>query len=434
MIRKSIAKAARKVFGGATVAGPALIALCAVAALAMPRTDIDFYDARDEVSFHHPTIRQFAHELPHPDLTNYRSATGPLYHLMLAPIARATGDSLTTLRVLTCALSLLLLAVAASLLVYRSNYPRWGLALCLMPLALSPYIVGPAIRLSTDNVALLFVVASLALLERSEPHPLEQSRVSWRNMFFFLLASLAAAAAVWTRQVHLWLAGVLLVGALITPVQKLGRLGGAVAACLPVLLLAPLVLRWGGLVPPRFAEMHRPGFHAHSVEMELAVLGVLGLFYAPWLLRELGRWQIVIIAFISSLVVGTALLGCFPLPWSEEPDILGGGIWRACSVFPNLWGTTALFWGLVPLGICAVTALLLASYNQRHWTPATALVCFLAANATNMRAYQKYYEPFFLILMAWVISRTKPAPRSWWVGPILLMVAWGAISLRRFVL
>ena len=44
------------------------------------RSDLKVFDAVDEDLFHGPTIEIFAAALPSPDLSDYPSATTPLYH------------------------------------------------------------------------------------------------------------------------------------------------------------------------------------------------------------------------------------------------------------------------------------------------------------------------------------------------------------------
>jgi hypothetical protein len=58
-----------------------------------------FHDT-DEAAYHYPTILVFSRDLPHPDLASYRSATLPLYNLVMATAHRAFHLSLPGLRAL----------------------------------------------------------------------------------------------------------------------------------------------------------------------------------------------------------------------------------------------------------------------------------------------------------------------------------------------
>ena len=69
---------------------PAVLAfLCAVSVLPVIFLGRDATsEAFDQQIAHLPAVEQFAAQLPAPDLSNYPSATGPGYHLLLAVPAR----------------------------------------------------------------------------------------------------------------------------------------------------------------------------------------------------------------------------------------------------------------------------------------------------------------------------------------------------------
>ena len=156
--------------------------------------DVVVFDDVDERLFHLPVIQQFSGQFPLPDLSDYPSATTPLYHLAMSLVAVVFGDGLDGLRFANLLISLGALVVAWRVLAH------WGSSgfatLFAGALAASPYFIGPSIRLSTDNAALLAVFAAIALMapDRARPKP----------------AGWATAAAVLTRQLHAWLIGVML--------------------------------------------------------------------------------------------------------------------------------------------------------------------------------------------------------------------------------
>lgn len=409
-----------------------LVVVLPVAIRGLLRGDLDVYDTRDEELFHLPTILGFAERLPTPDLSDYASATTPLYHLLLAPVAALSDGAVLPLRACTLALALAMLAFAAALLARRSETPLWGLVLLLLPAGLSPYFLGPAVRLSTDDAALLWVIATLWALDgaRQSLPGLDLRRLG--------LAAALAAAAVLTRQIHGWLVGMLaLLPLLATAASPPRRLSGLLLAGLPVLALAPLALLWGGLTPPSFDE-HQASLNADVLITELAVLGGLGLAHSPWLLGALssvglrrGRLALLIGA---CLVLAAGTLALHPLPFVDDPLRYGGSLWRLCSKLPDVGGSTALFWLLLPLGLLWSAAVAADGWRRRDPLPAAALALFMVANIASARAYQKYYEPFLLILLAWVVARSPAQPRLAWAGPALLALAWLGVALIRFVI
>ncbi|NOY25818.1 MAG: hypothetical protein GXP62_08075 [Oligoflexia bacterium] len=405
-----------------------------IALTALLRPGLDVYDARDETLFHLPTTRAFAAALPTPDLSDYASATTPLYHLMLAPLAAATGGALLPLRLLTLLLALGLLAAVAVLIDHQRAIPTWGAWLALLPLGLSPYFIGPAVRLSTDDAALLWVAAALVVLDRA------RAKLPALDLGALCIAALLAVAAVLTRQVHGWITGLLfLMPLLATDAAWRKRAIGLALGALPVAALAPLVWCWRGLTPPSFSE-HQAGLNPDVLLTELAVLGALGAAQAPWLWSAIGR-----LAPLASITArGGVLLGCaltgvlilvaHPLPFVADTLHYGGSLWSLSSHLPNLGGTTAAFWVLVPLGLLWCVGIAAEGWHRRDPLPTAALTLFLAANVASARAYQKYYEPFLLIILAWVMSRNKAQRWWWWLGPGLLATAWLLIAVVRFVI
>jgi hypothetical protein len=127
----------------------------------------------------------------------------------------------------------------------------------LTPLAVSAYVLGPAIRLSTDNTALLFAVLSLIAVDTARDR-LRSSERGW--LWLLLWAAVAAAAAAWTRQVQAWLSGVIMAFAVLESMTLSRRTLVASLSAIPVLALVPLVMLWGSLTPPDFAG-HQAGFN-----------------------------------------------------------------------------------------------------------------------------------------------------------------------------
>src|SRR4051812_7448570 len=61
------------------------------------------YHGSDETLYHYPVIERFFAALPFPDIRDYASATGPLFHVLFALAAKVVGLSLQSLRLLNIA-------------------------------------------------------------------------------------------------------------------------------------------------------------------------------------------------------------------------------------------------------------------------------------------------------------------------------------------
>ncbi|RMH11933.1 MAG: hypothetical protein D6695_08035, partial [Planctomycetota bacterium] len=150
--------------------------------------------AADHLNYHEPVIHTFARQWPAPDLSNYHSATTPLYHLLLAGAEVAFGPSRRGLMLLGSVFTAGLLGLLAWSLPART-----GMRLVLMlPLLGSMYVLFPGIWLLPDNAGWLGVLGVLLLALRC------------RSMATLLLAGgCVLVLLVLTRQIHIWAAEVI---------------------------------------------------------------------------------------------------------------------------------------------------------------------------------------------------------------------------------
>jgi hypothetical protein len=365
--------------------------------------DLEVFDQADEARFHLPTIERYAAELPAPNLREHGAAMGPLYHLALAVPARL-GAGLGALRVLT-----LMVATAGVLMAFRATEGSRVGAAAAAAMALSPYYVGAAVRLSTDDVALAFVVGALVALDRGR----------------FVLACALGVLAVWTRQIHVWLAVPLLARAWGDPRRM-------IAALAPVGAVVVLFAIWGGLVPPAFQKGHLGAIlNLDVLVVVLAAAGLYALFFAPSLVRAVQdlrpRWIDLGIAALG----GAALLAVHPVAYSVNPRRWGGSVLSVAGPFPDVGGTDLLLWALVPLGAIAVVVAIRSAGLQGRTAWAFALPAFVVCNLASDRAYQKYYEPFLVLALGAALGRRDEPLRAWW-GPAALAAGFLAIDLWRF--
>ena len=365
------------------------------------RSELRVFDQADEARFHLPTIERYAAELPVPNLREHGAAMGPLYHLALAVPARL-GAELALLRVLT-----LICATAGVLIAFRATAGSRVGAAAVAAMALSPYYVGSADRLSTDDVALALVVASLAALDRAR----------------LGLAAFLAALAVWTRQIHVWLAVPLMAST--WPVAR--RLPVALA---PVGAVLVLVAIWGGLVPPGFQGLVA-ALNLDVLVVVLAVAGLYAIFFGVSLLRAVRDLRPRVLDFVAMGVASAVLLAVHPVAYTTDPGRWGGAVLSLAGRFPELLGTDLLLWGLVPLGTVAVVLSVRTALLQGRVAWAFAIPAFVVVNLASDRAYQKYYEPFLLVAMGAALGRRDESLRAWW-GPAALAVGFLAIDLWRF--
>ena len=386
-----------------------LWAACAAAlvALAFVRP-LDGTPWRDEIEYHLPTIRQFAAQWPHCDLSDYASATSPGYHLLLAGLRVAISVSDTGLLLANVALAC---GAAGVVIGWTLRAGRWG-PLLAVPLLLSPYFVLGAIYLRPDHAgwAIVFLLTALSLRDRF-------------NATSVLVGGGTLALLVFVRQSHLWCAAPLFMAALLPYGRRvdLKRAMLMAAACLPAVAVVYAFYRlWGGLVPPRFQTKEGLLPFGHSgwqhegpnfavPPMILALLGIAGALYLPAVWRRLApfrdAWPMIAVGGLVALVVAVSV----PTTWDDTHGRYSG-LWNYTQHAPALAGRSLL---IVPLAAAggAIWAWLLASLSvRRRWIVGVTLLAFAAAQTANAMAWPKYYEPFVLALTAMVAAMLWERP------------------------
>tara|TARA_B100000575_G_C23067136_1_gene614518 strand:- start:587 stop:1021 length:435 start_codon:yes stop_codon:yes gene_type:complete len=136
------------------------------------------------------------------------------------------------------------------------------------------------------------------------------------------------------------------------------------------------------------------------------------------------------------VLVSFGLLAAHAMPWVDEPSRIGGAIWSIARFTPALLDVPAVFWVTVPAG--AVT--LLALWNHPSASHGrflvVAAVAFAATNMMSGRAYQKYYDPMALFLLAAYLQAQPPfrglrRQQIAWALPIIWSVGLLAVTLNR---
>jgi hypothetical protein len=402
--------------------------------------------AADALNYHEKAIRTFAHQLPHPDFSDYLSATTPGYHVLLAAFARLISDERVALQLFSSLISILLIATIAWACAWRMRRAMspFGVAAVCLPLVTSLYVLGSGVWLLPDNAGWWALLSVLLLaLRRSQ------------NFRTWLAASAVMVILVMTRQIHVWAAGLVWVGAWLgagpargeSPLFTRQDIGGrilprimraGIAGLLTIpsfLLLYAFVSEWGGLTPPTFKSMHGASVQWAAPAFVLTLLGVFGVFYVAFWREGLAKlWAeqswVVLVAAASGFALAIA-------PATTEDPAFGRvtGIWHAVKVFPVVSRHTSVL--IVPLATVGAVILVgwLRAMNPRaRWVMLAAITGFTLANSLNPQLWQRYYEPFILMwsilgasLAVW--SGTRPG-RLAVAGPLALAALLAVVAVR----
>jgi hypothetical protein len=354
-----------------------------------------FTENYDEAKYHLPAITQFATQLPHLDFRNYSSATTPLFHILFALLLRA-GCSLTTLRLINFAISVATVFVVIAYLRNASHDRRGYLCYSAALLfATSIYVVGPAVRLTTDNLALGCAIGILYLLDR--PQPVSPGA--------FAGAVLLAIIAVLTRQLYLWLVPTLFTYAVMNREWSIGQKTAATtASLLPLISILPLVLLWHGFTNSHFApqhELHTSIANGKALVLALCILGAFAMVFASPIRRVLlldarGR-KLALVTFALAFAVLPMLgaqAGSYQVP-------MEGGWPRALAEHtPEIFHIWSLFWILFPLGCVVFVAMVYrAATSKEELLLVVGFAAWLLLNIMQARAMAKYYEPFEIVVV-----------------------------------
>lgn len=406
--------------------------------------------AFDQLNFHEPAIRIFAHDWPNLDLRNYLSATTPGYHILLAAVCGFISQSQSVLQLAGLSFSLAFAAVLVRWLS-RTAMPVYAAA-CTLGVFSSMYVFFPAVWLLPDNAGWFWVVLVLILAFDSRSGP---SRLVWM--------SLALAGAVMSRQIHLWSAGIALAAAWIGDPARtdhlawsvrsvraslLGDLSGSVSRATMMLLAAvPAVgivfvfwRLWGGLTPPLFQFQYRQSGLVASINWAAPafVLSLVGLYSAFFVLSLwpvfVEAWSRARATLIASAITGLAL-GVVP---ATIPDVDAGrvsGLWSIAARVPSVFShANPLIVLLSTAGAVALTCWLRRLSIRDGMLVLTTLGAFTAAFAASFLLWQRYAEPIVLVLISVMACRSTPVrsaasirPRDW-VGPVALFIAQAVLT------
>jgi hypothetical protein len=399
--------------------------------------------ANDMMDYHAIEIRRIETQWPTPDLRDAFTTTTPGFHLVLAGLAKL-GCSALALRVIAA-----LAGLAAWLVAWRVAVVWCGAAratLLIAPMAVSPYVLGSAIWLTTDASALALGAATMGL-----------ALVGWRRSREAWATAVLAAGTVLVRQIMLWciVPGVLRAwmdgGSLST------RAGGVARVALPaVTCVIAFVLLWGGSMPPRFQPFHEAVWNPAAITFSLAMAGACGIFLLPWIWGRLDRT-----ARRGALVAAALGLAMAAAPRSDyrkvlppdaqrvgtrtentwgptAPDVVkgagevgrwGGPLWDVAKVAPTVAGRSTLLVGLAALGGAVLAGLWSLADRAGRGRSALMLLAamagMVASQSLNAQTFERYFDPWVLLSIGWLAAMAMPRARerSLSVGLLLLTIA-----------
>ncbi|HWE51621.1 MAG TPA: hypothetical protein VG273_17645 [Bryobacteraceae bacterium] len=357
--------------------------------------------ASDQNQHHLPGIVAFSENLTRWP-SNIYSPNVPGYYLIFGAFRHWVAGSVVGLRLLNLLLTTGLVCTL-TLALLRGCPPSLAVWLAA-PFAFSDSVFSRGIWLNTDNPAWWAVLAILLLALRPG-----------LKTTGYAAAGVAAIAAVVFRQNHIWVIPFMIFVALLGPKQQprfergAGRRVIAMTAIMtPALaLVAWFVFQWHGLVTPRFQKVHQ-GFSLSSVPLTFTLIGAFGAFYATavwavirerWLNDRKGFLRYAVYGFAAGICAGV----CAPsgyLPWFRDH-----GIWLIARFTPVFVGRSIVLALFAAFGGLTGGVFLFISAPRDRRIFCAALIAFLMAQSMHNAEFERYYEPFVLMLLALGTSR-----------------------------
>lgn len=367
-----------------TAAPPALAAfvVCAVAVAVSASGVVATSAGVDQRHYHWVTIQYFREIFPRIDIVNVDTATGPLYHLIVA----AVSGPLHLGEFGTQFISSFFAAGLAALAVWYAGTVTEPVlrVLALAPLLLSPYFWESALWMLTDAAALLFAFAALALLLRRGP----------MDGLGCVSAGLLLAAAVATRQTYVW-SLVPAMAVIWYQHRESGsgtRLLRVLAVAAPALIvLAGLVALWHGFLPPRFHEMNAANRSWLSPTYCAAVAAV---FFVPISLATYGRGRprLSTTLGVGAAVALPALVWTSSATAGSDNSRRGGLIWESVAHTPLVDGRSPLLVLLAFAGGCSICHVVAVLDRAVGILVVAGFAGISATMTVGGQLYQKYFE------------------------------------------
>lgn len=409
-----------RLFGRGIVGAVALFALLVVPAILAGGGGSS--QANDMMDYHSIEIRRLEAQWPTPDLRNSFTTTTPGFHLALAGLAKF-GLGPTALRLVAA-----LAGLAAWLVAWRVAR-AWcaGAVACLVvaPLALSPYLVGSAIWLTTDATALALAAATMGLALAGGT---DRGRA--------LMTGVLGAGTVLVRQIMLWACVPGALVALAGQGSRRSRLARfALASIPPTACVGAFLAVWGGSMPPRFQPFHQATWNPAALTFTLALAGAFGAFLLPWIWSRMdrpSRHGAILAAMLCAAVAAMPRSDYRKvLPPDEQrvgtrtektwgptaPDVVkgagevgrwGGPLWDVAKAAPSVSGRSTLLVALAAVGGFVLMGLWgLADRAGRRRSATlllTALAAMVLAQCLNAQTFERYFDPWVLLALGWLAA------------------------------
>jgi hypothetical protein len=352
---------------------------------------LDIVFSVDEPLYHYPTIITFAQQLPFPDITDYGSATTPLFHLLFAALSKIVGTDIRHLRLINFFITYASVVFLFNILVSQFKITLKSALIFTLIFTFSPYYFREAFVVLTDNLPVLWLLFFFNFYFRYKTEKREK---------LFLLSRLFIILLCLTRQSYLFVSLAVGVDVLLDKITFQQKIKKGVLLFLSIAPTLLFFLIWKGVTPPSFTELHtrQSLINTKAVLYGFSVIG----FYSFFILGYNAFLQIIRqkkILIISCIMLAWAVT--FFWPMTKAPHDFGY-LWYMAQPLPKIAGTSLLFYFLEALGVMGLLIIYTYIYDtQTNKNKLSFLLLFLIglllSEVPNNFLFQRYYDNSILL-------------------------------------
>lgn len=396
-----------------TLIAGAGIGLCALVSLSPAHPVYDerwFLDTLDLLKRHRLSIA-FLREFP--------GAAGPTFALVFAAVDRVVALSFPWLRLINVGLLAASVILMWRILKSTSDEPASpGPTLLAASLTMLPTVGVSAGMALTEMPAVFFILVSVFLLA-SARDPTASFVRAWLAA---VGCGAAIAAAVLGRQNYLVMLPCLALAFGWSPairrhdILKVGIIVATVA-----LIVSPVFIVWGGLIPP-LSAWSSGGFSPANLIRSAGYAGIIAFLFAPEIYRVLLQRKMLLAAALVLSAPVALVVGQTSVPLASAMRTLS---------LESLTGLIAAGFGLVLAlsAICFVGCFAIYIWQERgNWLTRFAGSTALLGILSNAKITHQFSSRYVFVFLPFIVMAAAPAVRMNWHQPLRLAIG-ACISL-----
>lgn len=381
----------------------------------------------DQDHYHIPQINYFLQNQI--NLLSYKSftATSPGQHLIYAGILslfniKKVDSDTIELRLLHFFINILV--IFSIWFLFYSIYPSYLATIYILPLIFSPYFINGALYVTTDNIAIGLIAATLLFIFKP--------KYETKNILF---ANLLNTFSLFFRQNTVWLQIPISIQN-ISVILKTKKYCGLLTHILPFGLMILFLITWCGLTPKEFQHINSKSLNFSSIIYSISLFAILSSFYFfdfRDFIKSIDK-QIVKKLIFYGVIVGLSLSILIPSNMSHEKGRWGGYLWGLSAHLPYIFERSFMFISLTIFGSVILSFIFYILYNRNGYLIMISFLAWLISTIGSFIVFHRYFEPILILFISIFSLFLRPKNKRFSYGPVILAVTMFLMFLSSFIL